>query len=195
MLAAVCGCSQKSVARVADAYPRGCGLEYATRADLRSLGLSPPQAARLHGAFELARHVAQTADCRIGAIQSPADVSKFLGRFMGHLDQESFVVILLDGRQQVIDIREVARGAIAQVDVHPREVFREAVRLRAHSLIVAHNHPSGDAAPSAADVELTHRLAEVGRTLGIPILDSMVVARQGGDLKWVSMAELGLVHG
>jgi DNA repair protein RadC len=108
---------------------------------------------------------------------------------MSHLEQESFVVLFLDARQRVIDVREAAVGSLSSVDVHPREIFRDAIRMRAHSVIVAHNHPSGDPDPSDADIDLTHRLVDVGKMVGIPVLDHVIV---GGD-DAVSLSSMGLM--
>jgi DNA repair protein RadC len=191
----VCGCSKATITKVVDAYPRGCGLEYASLADLRSLGLTSKQGRQLHGAFVLSRWVRENVECRIeGPIRRPTDIVQYLGANLGHEDQESFLVILLDARQNIIDTKVAAVGSLAQVDVHPREVFRDAVRLRAHSMIVSHNHPSGEAEPSPADIELTHRLAEAGRLAGIPVLDHLIVARgRDGSLRATSLAERGLI--
>jgi DNA repair protein RadC len=86
-------------------------------------------------------------------------------------------------------VRQIAVGSLAQVDVHPREVFRPLVRSGMHSVILVHNHPSGDVEPSDADLELTRRLSDVGRLVGIPVLDHLVVTRTDS----ISMATLGLL--
>lgn len=99
------------------------------------------------------------------------------------------MVLGLDARQRVRLVREVAQGSLAHVDVHPREVFRPLVRAGMHSAILVHNHPSQDADPSEADIDLTHRLVEVGRLVGIPVLDHLVVTRT----RSVSVAALGLM--
>jgi DNA repair protein RadC len=87
-------------------------------------------------------------------------------------------------------IRTIAMGSLASVQVHPREVFRPLVQAGMHAAILVHNHPSGEPDPSDADVELTHRMGEVGRVLGIPVLDHIVVTRAST----VSLAELGLLE-
>jgi DNA repair protein RadC len=185
----VCGCSDQTANQILRTYPGGVGLDAATRADLRSLGLNATQAKRLHGAFELARRVAE-ADLRKGAqLNRPEAAVAFVRAHVPHTEQEMFVVLFLDARQKVIDARVVAVGSIANLPVHPREVFREAIRLRAHSVLVAHNHPSQDPMPSQADFELTERLVDVGKLLGIPVLDHIVLGRTDS----VSLAALGQV--
>lgn len=106
-----------------------------------------------------------------------------------HPEQESFVVMLLNARQRVLATRRIALGSISQVDVHPREVFRDACRMAAHSVIIAHNHPSGCAEPSDADIRLTRRMVDAGKLLGIPVLDHVIVTASDS----CSLAGLGLV--
>jgi DNA repair protein RadC len=175
------------VSRILDAYPGGQGLPTATRADLRSLGATQKQAAALQGAFDLARRVQEHEFRYKAGVKQPSDVIGYVRAHMPSLEQESFLVLFLDARQRVIEMRETARGTVASVDVHPREVFRDAVRLRAHSVILAHNHPSGDPEASDHDVQLTQRLIEAGRVVGIPVLDHLII---GGEAA-VSMAQMG----
>ena len=105
-----------------------------------------------------------------------------------HEEQETFVVLLMNARMRPLATRVVGLGTLAQVDVHPREVFREAVRMSAHAIVVGHNHPSGDPEPSSADIELTERLVAAGKILGIPVLDHVIVT----DTQSVSLASRGL---
>lgn len=102
-------------------------------------------------------------------------------------EQEHFIAFLLNARQKILAERVIAVGALSQVDVHPRELFRDAIRMVAHSIIMAHNHPSGDTEPSAADYELTRRMIQAGKLLGIPVLDHVIVT----DSATVSLASLG----
>ena len=104
--------------------------------------------------------------------------------FREHLDiglqeQESFMVAVLDARQKPLAVTTVAVGSLSQVDTHPREVFKEAVRIAGHSIIMAHNHPSGDYGPSESDIELTDRMVLAGQILGIPILDHLILTKDG----------------
>jgi len=123
----------------------------------------------------LARYQAQEAT----AITSPVVGIEALRKFVdiGSLEQEHFWAILLNARQQVLKVVLVAKGTVASVDTHPRDIFREAVRMNAHALILAHNHPSENPEPSSADDALTDRMAEAGQLLGIPVLDHLVVTR------------------
>ena len=93
--------------------------------------------------------------------------------------QESFLALFLDARNKVRGAREICRGSAAMCVVHPRDVFREAIANNATGVIVAHNHPSGCPIPSPEDETLTERLVEVGKVVGIPVLDSLVVCETG----------------
>lgn len=104
-------------------------------------------------------------------------------------EQEVCVALLLDTKYTVIRRVIVGVGTLAAVDVHPRECFREAVRSCASAIIVAHNHPSGDPEPSMDDFALTTRLRDAGKLLGIPLLDHLVVCKDG----YISLADRGAV--
>lgn len=99
-------------------------------------------------------------------------------------EQETFVVICLDVRNgMVCDGTVVAVGTAHTVDVHPRDVFREAIRRNAAAIVLGHNHPSGDVAPSESDVEITRRLAEVGALVGIPVVDHVIVGDSHSSIR------------
>lgn len=89
------------------------------------------------------------------------------------------MVLSIDIRNGLLGVAEVARGSAHGVEVHPREVFRPAIRCGAAGIVLAHNHPSGDPSPSPEDIELTRRLREVGTLVGIPVIDHIVVAASG----------------
>lgn len=104
--------------------------------------------------------------------------------------QECFVVLCLDSKHRVVGRPVmVAMGTLNAVEVHPRDVFRQAVRDNAAAIIVAHNHPSGDIQPSAEDANLTKRLKQAGDVLGIPILDHLIISQD----KFESFADKGLL--
>lgn len=103
------------------------------------------------------------------------------------LEQEAFVAVLLDSKHRPVKRVLVALGSLASVDVHPREVFREAIRAGAANVIVAHNHPSGDPEPSGEDLALTRRLRDAGDLLGIKVLDHIIIGKD----RYVSLAGRG----
>lgn len=115
---------------------------------------------------------------------APSRVAVLLRPLLRDRAQEVFVSLLLDGRHRLFGYAEVSCGTITSTVVHPREVYGPAVRQGAAALICAHNHPSGDPEPSQEDLEITRRLIESGRILGIPVLDHLVIG--GGD-RFVSL--------
>jgi len=120
-------------------------------------------------------------------IRSGSDVANLLQTMKG-LEVEVFVAVHLDGKNRVKKKNLVSLGSLNSSIVHPREVFCEAVRERAAALIVAHNHPSGDQEPSQEDLEVTLRLVEAGKLLGIPILDHVIIGES-----YFSFLEHGLL--
>ena len=113
------------------------------------------------------------------AIREPANVAAYLRRRIHDDAREHFVAIYLDGRHRPIADCVVSIGTATASLVHPREVFRPALREAAAAVILVHNHPSGDPAPSREDREVTERLVEVGEILGVPVLDHVIVAERG----------------
>ena len=103
-------------------------------------------------------------------------------------DREEFVIIMLDMKNKVIGINSVSTGSISSSIVHPREVFKPLILHNAASVILSHNHPSGDPTPSAEDKAITKRLREVGDIMGIPVRDHVIV----GDGRYVSFVDDGL---
>ena len=148
-------------------------------------GLRGQAPERLVAAFALARLWERERRPRRPRLSSPERVWELLEpRFRGS-EQESFISLLLDGRHRLRRIVPVTVGLLGTSLVHPREVFRPAVRDAAAAVIVAHNHPSGDPEPSREDEVVTRRLLAAGRLLGIPLLDHVIV----GEDRGVSMRE------
>lgn len=112
-------------------------------------------------------------------ITAPVDAVAFFHKKLATCVQESFVCLYMNARNAPLGWREVSRGSVSASIVHPREVFLPAISLVASSIIMAHNHPSGDATPSKDDVDLTRRLMSAGQLLGIEILDHIVVTANG----------------
>lgn len=164
------------------------GVGPLSRASPRELaqvtGVGTARAARVCAAFELGRR-AVDAICHRETVGAAEDVFRVVAPRLAGVAQELFLVIGVDIRNGLLDVVEVARGSVAGVEVHPREVFRPLVRMAAAGGVLVHNHPSGDPTPSAEDLALTERLREVGRVLGIPIIDHVVI----GDRAFRSIAE------
>lgn len=153
-------------------------------------GIGPKTAQKIFAMGALFRRTSRECHSWKKPIRSPADLAGYLRKRFGAETQERFIVIALDSRQRVLFVKIVAIGSLAQVDTHPREIFRPCIRQGAHSILMAHNHPSGDCGPSQADVKLTHRMCEVGKLVGIPVLDHLVFSEHDH----CSLASLGLVE-
>ena len=166
------------------------GLHRAAFTDLKSQkGIGPAKAAQLQAAIELGRRIAVTTFEERPAICSPADAANLLMYQMAALDQEYLFVIPLDTRNRVLGRPvEVYHGSLNTSLIRVGEVFREAIKINAAALIVAHNHPSGDPSPSPEDVAVTRSLVEAGKLLDIDVLDHLVIGRN----RFVSLKERGL---
>jgi DNA repair protein RadC len=150
-------------------------------------GVGGAKTASLIAAFELGRRCACSRLPEGAALRSPDDVFRSFGARLRRLSQERFIVVMLDGRHRVIGEEIVSQGTLTASLVHPREVFRPALRASAAAVILVHNHPSGDPTPSAEDRAVTERLARAGELLGVRVLDHVVVAERG----YVSLREEG----
>ena len=122
-------------------------------------------------------------------IRSPRDAVDLLCNHLDGADREHFVVVLLDTKGHIIGVSTVSVGDLSSAIVHPREVFKPAILSNAASIILAHNHPSGDPTPSSDDTAVTRRLHEAGELLGIEVLDHVVIGELG---RYVSFKEKGL---
>jgi len=161
------------------------GLAGLEAADLLPLGQG--SAARLLAALELGRRIAAAWPPPGWRIRTPADLAEHLVPAMGHLEREELRSVLLNTKNVVTGMVTVYAGNLAGSPVRIGEVFRDAVRRQAASVVVVHNHPSGDPSPSAEDLRITRELAEAGRLLDIDLLDHLVI----GHGRWVSLRALG----
>ena len=150
-------------------------------------GIGKARAVRLTAAFQLGRRLLESKARKTDRIQNAQDVFHRIRPRLSGLLKEVFIVLALDTRNIVLEEIEVARGWLAGVEVHPREVFLPLLRGGAAAAIVVHNHPSGSSEPSEDDIVLTNRLRSVGDLVGIPVLDHVVI----GDGNYVSLAERG----
>ena len=149
-------------------------------------GFGEAKASHLLAAFELGRRVASSTE-QDGppTLQTSADVARMMKPQMEFLDQEELRVLSLNSRTQLVAASRVFMGTVSNVSVRPVEVFRQAVQVNAPSVVMVHNHPSGDPNPSAADIALTKEIAAIGKTLDVKLADHVVVARDG----YVSMRD------
>ncbi len=170
-------------------FPTLRALLCATTAELQAVpGIGPGRVALLKAALELGRRVLNECDDR-PQIRAPGDAANILMAEMGHLEQEELRVMLLDTRNRVVDMVTVYKGSVNTAMARTAEVLRPAIRANCPAIIVAHNHPSGDPAPSPEDVAVTKEIIVAGALLDIEVLDHIVVGRQQ---RYVSLKERGL---
>jgi DNA repair protein RadC len=153
-------------------------------------GVGPAGAARVLACREMGRRVGSARHDERPSVSTPEDVVRLCGPKLAGLDREHFSVLALNTKNRLIRMYEVSVGSLNATIVHPRELFKEAVRVSAASVVVVHNHPSGDPAPSGADIQLTRRLVKAGDVLGIEVLDHVVIG-DGGE--HASLRDLGLM--
>ena len=139
-------------------------------------GIGPAVAARIVAGIELGRRIGSARPTREDPITGPADVHDLFAPALAHLPHEEFHVLLLNSQNAPICQRQVTRGILDASLIHPREVFRDAIVLRAAALILVHNHPSGNPEPSAEDLQVTRQLSGAGDQIGIPVLDHVIIA-------------------
>ncbi|WP_180955058.1 RadC family protein [Bacillus sp. V3-13] len=186
------GSKQESVLQLANRVLSSFeGLRLLKDASLEEItaikGIGTAKAIQVLAAVELGRRIANLSDDDRYIIRSPEDGAKLLMNDMRFLSQEHFVCLYLNTKNQVLHRQTIFIGSLNASIVHPREVFKEAFRRSAASIICVHNHPSGDPSPSREDIEVTKRLAECGKIIGIEMLDHLII----GENKYVSLKEKG----
>lgn len=165
------------------------GIQKASFAQVCAIrGVGPAKAAQLKAAIELGRRLSLETPQLSGAISSPGDAADLVRYEMQGLIQEELRVILLDTRNRKIDVKPVSKGSLNSSSVRVGELFRDAIQLSAASIILVHNHPSGDPTPSPEDATLTRAAVNAGKLLDIEVLDHLVI----GQGCFVSMKEKGL---
>jgi DNA repair protein RadC len=186
------GTKQESVLtlanRVLNYFEKLHELKHATIEEIISIkGIGEAKAVQLLAAVELGRRLSQKqVDTRF-TIRSPQDAATFLMPEMSSLQQEHFVVLFLNVKNQILHRQTIFIGSLNSSIVHPREIFREAVKRSAASIICSHNHPSGNPTPSPEDIEVTSRLQEAGYIIGIELIDHVII----GDHQYISLKEKG----
>jgi DNA repair protein RadC len=162
------------------------GLHRATLEDVQGVrGLGEAKAATIKAAIELGRRLALAVPEERPKISSPADAASLVQYEMSALEQEHLRVILLNMKNEVLDIVELYHGSLNASMVRVGEVFRDAIKRTAASIIVVHNHPSGDPTPSKEDISVTRSIIQAGKLLNIEVLDHLVI----GQGRYISMKE------
>lgn len=169
------------------------GLKLLKEASIKELmdikGIGEAKAVQLQAALELGKRIKQLPVEDRYVIRSPEDVSQYMMDEMRHLNQEHFICLYLNTKNQVIHKQTIFIGSLNASICHPREIYKEAFRYSAASIVCLHNHPSGDPAPSQEDIDVTKRLTESGKMLGIELLDHVII----GDQRFCSLKEKGYV--
>ncbi len=167
-------------------FSRLANLSYG---ELRAAGIGHRRALALQAAAELWRRVDRTELQPGESFQSSSQVFEHFRSALRPLAKECFWDVLLDGKNRIISTVRVSEGSLTSSLVHPREVFRPAIREAAASVLFVHNHPSGDPAPSQEDIQITRRLVETGKIVGIRVLDHVII----GGFKYFSFADQGML--
>lgn len=152
-------------------------------------GIGMAKACQLVSAIELGKRIAVKPKDKKININSPKEVSALFMEEMRYLRKEFFQVLMLNTKNEIIMIDNVSVGNLNSAIVHPREVFSRAIKKSASSVILVHNHPSGNPQPSREDIDLTNRLMESGKILGIEVLDHIII----GDGSFISLKEKMLI--
>lgn len=169
------------------------GISFLTDTSLQEImkvkGIGECKAAQILAAVELGKRVMSSTHKDKTKITSPTDIVDLLMLDMTHLKKEHFKIVMLDTKNQVIGIEDISVGSLNSSIVHPREVFKEAIAKSSASIILVHNHPSGDPTPSKEDIAITRRLTEGGDILGVKVLDHIII----GSNKYISLKEKDII--
>lgn len=196
LLAIILGSGTRALSAIEladDLIARNKGLHFIKTmsiSDLQSIdGIGLAKASRIKAALELGRRLASQDARQREQISSPEDVKDLVMEDMRYLDREYFKCLYLDRKNKFVALDTISVGGLSSSLVHPREVFKPAVKLSAASVILIHNHPSGDPTPSSEDIDITKRLVDSGKILGIDVLDHLVI----GDGRYVSLKSANMI--
>ncbi len=166
-------------------------IEDASAAEFSEIkGIGSVKIAQIKAAFELGRRLLQDAadkTSQVPSFKNSTDVYNYYRPMFYGLKKEKFLCVMLDAKNRVFKEMVVSDGSLTSSLVHPREVFRYAIKEAAASVLLVHNHPSGDPNPSRDDIEITERLSKTGRIVGINVLDHIIIS----DTKYLSLKEKG----
>ena len=156
---------------------------------MRIGGIKEAKAAQLCALFEISKRAYVQKGTKINKISSPMEAANLVREDMKFLKQEVLKLIMLNTKNCVLFTKDIFMGGLNSSIVHPREIFSEALRFNSASIIVCHNHPSGDPSPSDEDINITLRLKECGKLMGIELIDHIII---GGN-SYVSLKEKGII--
>ena len=156
---------------------------------METKGIVKCKAAQILAAIEIGKRINYLDALSKIKINEPSTIANLYMDEMRYLQKEHFRVVLLDTKNQIIVTEEISIGTLNASIVHPRDVFRAAIKRNANSIILIHNHPSGDPTPSNEDINITIRLLEAGNLIGIKVLDHIII----GDNKYISFKEKNII--
>ncbi len=169
------------------------GISYLSHVTVEELttikGIGNCKAAQIIAAIELGKRISRYGGEDKIKVDSPIVLVQLLMEEMRYLKKEYFKIAILDTKNQIISIENISIGNLNASIVHPREVFNIAIKRNANSIILIHNHPSGDPTPSAEDINITHRLIDAGNIIGINVLDHIII----GDNKYISFKQRNII--
>lgn len=191
----------QSAVQIAEELVRQFGsLDALARASLEDLkqikGIGRDKAVTLKSAFTLAGRLARELQREDPVLDTPDRVADFLREQTRFREVEFFHALLLNARRKLIRVEQISQGLVDSIMVHPREVFRAAIAANACSVLLVHNHPSGDPVPSEADIRATRDLIRAGQLLKIEVVDHIILGRRSAanDKGYVSLRQLGHFH-
>lgn len=152
-------------------------------------GIGTAKAIQVQAGIELGRRMAKAKMGERTVIRSPKDAAQYVMEDLRYLQKEHFVCLFLNTKNHVLAQETLSIGSLNASIVHPREIFRAAIKRSSASIICAHNHPSGDPTPSPEDIQITERLVQAGELIGIEVLDHVII----GDKHYISLKEQGLM--
>lgn len=178
------GVSKKSVMTIAQELVIKFGnikaISEATIEELSQIkGIGFAKAAQIKACFELGKRMDLEPELKDFDIKNPQSVVKAISASIKDKAKEHFKLILLNARNKILGISTISIGSLNASIVHPREVFKDAIMHNAYSVVLAHNHPSGDPEPSEDDLAMTRRLIETGKILGIEVIDHIIITKNG----------------
>ena len=156
--------------------------------EINGIGLS--KASRIIASLELGKRLSKQESMNNMSLTSPDSVANYLFDHFRDSYREEFLILILDTKNKIKASKTVSVGSINQTLVHPREVFRFAITNNANSIILSHNHPSGDPSPSHEDILITKRLQEAGKLIGIKVLDHIII----GHDRYISLREKKIIE-
>jgi len=159
-------------------------------------GIGRDKAVTLMAAFALARRMAREINGEAALLDTPGRVADYLREELRHSQKEQFIVLLLNTRRRLLKWENLSQGTLDTILVHARDVFRSAIAANAAAIVLVHNHPSGDPAPSEADIKVTRDLIRAGQLLKIELVDHVILGRatQQRPKDWASLRELGYFY-